>query len=240
MFKSPFFQHQVYKLSILSTVQFVLLTTVAMFFYKGGSFVNVNSTGYSFFTNFFSELGMTETHAGNPNTVSAILFFLALAISGVTLVLFFVSFKLIFKSNLATQITSSLGMMAGIVSGIGFVGVAFTPANLLPDMHTTFVFWAFGSFPLAVLLFIVAIYLEPTYPNNNAIVFIVFAILLIAYYWLLSNGPAIDTPQGLRIQVTGQKLIAYATVFSTLIQSYFALQFRGEALTAVRQDWAKA
>ncbi len=228
MFQTPFFRQTAFKLGILSTIQFVVLTTVAMFFYPGGSTRNENSQGYSFFTNFFSELGLTETYNGEPNTISAVLFFIALNLSGLTLVLFFIAFKQFFKSNLAVQIVSSLGMIVGIVSGISFMGVAFTPANLYMDAHVDFVFWAFGSFPVAVILFIVAIFLEKSYPNRYAGVFIVFAGLLIAYYWLLSEGPAIDTLRGLQIQVTGQKLIAYATVVSTLIQSIYALRQNAE------------
>ena len=224
MFQTAFFRHHVYKLGIWSTVQFVLLTAIAMLFYPGGSIRDENSQGYSFFINFFSELGMTETYTGEPNTVSAILFFIALTVSGLTLVLFFIGFKQIFNSSIAAQIFSSLGLIAGIISGVGFVGVAFTPANVFTSMHIDFVFWAFGSFPLAVIFFILAIFLEPKYPNKYAIVFIVFALFLVAYYWLLSEGPSTETLRGLQIQVTGQKLIAYATVISTLIQSFYALQ----------------
>ncbi|MEM7333228.1 MAG: hypothetical protein AAF490_14155 [Chloroflexota bacterium] len=228
MFQAPFFRQTAFKLSIISTIQFVVLTTVAMLFYPGGSTLDENSQSYSFFTNFFSELGLTETYIGEPNTVSALLFFIALNLSGLTLILFFISFKQFFKSNLVVQIVSSLGMLIGIISGISFMGVAFTPANLYIDAHVDFVFWAFGSFPIAVILFIIAIFLERSYPNKNAGVFIVFAVSLIAYYLLLSGGPSIDTLRGLQIQVTGQKLIAYATVVSTLVQSIYALRQNSE------------
>jgi hypothetical protein len=54
-------------------------------------------------------------------------------------------------------------------------------------------------------------------------VFGVFAICLAVYIWLLFNGPNIDSAEGLRVQVTGQKLIAYAAIITTLIQAYGAI-----------------
>ena len=41
---------------------------------------------------------------------------------------------------------------------------------------------------------------------------------------LIFAGPRSETPQGLLIQVTGQKIIAYASIISVLIQSLGALR----------------
>lgn len=221
--KTRFFQQNVFYVGIGSAIQFVLLTTIAMFFYPGSSLADENSEGYDFFVNFFSELGITQTWDGRPNPISATLFFIALTLSGVGLALFFVAFKQFFNSSKASHLFSGLGTLLGIWSGICFVGVAFTPANLALEWHGQFVLWAFSAFPLAVLLYIVAIFIEPRYPNRYAIVFIIFAGLLIGYYLLLTQGPSMDTPAGLRIQVGGQKAIVYASIISTLVQSYHAL-----------------
>jgi len=52
-----------------------------MVFYRGGTITDPASAGYSFFTNFFSDLGMTVGHAGQPKTVSMVLFMVALSIA---------------------------------------------------------------------------------------------------------------------------------------------------------------
>jgi hypothetical protein len=49
--------------------------------------------------------------------------------------------------------------------------------------------------------------------------------MLIGYYLLMTEGPSMASPEGLVIQVVGQKVIAYASILSILIQSLGAYQF---------------
>jgi hypothetical protein len=208
-----------FSLVAVGCVQFVILTVVAMWFYPGGTIADPTTRGYSFFTNFFSELGLTRTHSGGPNTISFILFFVALTLAGAGLALFFVVFRSFFVQPGATRVLSAVGSVFGVVSGICFIGVACTPANLSPVLHGQFVVWAFRAFPVAVSLYAIAILLHGSYPKRFAAVFIVFAVLLVLYLVLIMRGPGLATPQGLTVQATGQKAIVYASIVTILIQS---------------------
>jgi hypothetical protein len=203
-------------------VQFVILTVVAMWFYPGGTIADPTTQGYSFFANFFSELGLTRTHSGGPNTVSFVLFFVALTLAGAGLVLFFVVFRSLFAQSGVLRVLSAIGSLFGVLSGICFIGVACTPANLRPSLHGQFVLWAFEAFPVAVILYAIAILLHKSYPKRFAVVFIAFAALLVLYLVLIMRGPEFATRQGLMIQATGQKAIVYASIISILIQSLAA------------------
>ena len=205
-------------LTILSCVQFVVLTAVAMFFYPGGTFVDPLSRGYSFFHNFFSDLGRTRTHSGEPNTVSAILFFVALTLVGLGLAAFFLAMPRFFQGRPA-RLLSRLGAGAGLLSGLSFVGVAFTPADLIGWLHRLFVQVAFVAFFVAVLLYIASILRTGAYPNRYALLFGAFVVLLAAYLVLLFFGPSLLTSRGLIIHATGQKIIVYAAVVAALIQA---------------------
>ena len=224
MFRSSFWQRGVFWLVVAACLQFVVLTAVAMPFYAGGTHTDPTASGYSFLRNFFSDLGVTETRAGRPNTISAALFFTALTLAGVGLVLFFFAFTQFFAGSLLGKVLSWLGSIFGVASGLCFVGVAFTPANLYLAAHAQFVLWAFRAFPVAVIFYIVAILCQRGYPKRFALVFIVFAVLLIAYLFLLTKGPSSQTAEGLMIQATGQKVIVYASIVSILIQSLGALK----------------
>lgn len=203
-------------------VQFVILTVLAMWFYPGGTSADPTTQGYSFFTNFFSELGLTRTYNGGPNAISFILFFVALTLAGAALALFFVVFRSFFVQSGVTRVLSAIGSLFGVLSGICFIGVACTPANLRPALHGQFVMWAFQAFPVAVILYAIAILLHKSYPKRFAVVFIAFAALLVLYLVLIMRGPGFATPQGLMIQATGQKAIVYASIISILIQSLAA------------------
>ena len=138
---------------------------------------------------------------------------------GAGLALFFVAFRSFFVQSRAGKVLSAIGSLFGVISGICFIGVACTPANLQPALHGQLVMWAFRAFPVAVILYAVAILLHQTYPKRFAAVFIAFAALLVLYVVLMMRGPGFATPQGLMIQATGQEAIVCASIVTTFIQS---------------------
>jgi hypothetical protein len=205
-------------------VIFVLLTALAMLVYRGGTKADHSMPGSSFLENFFSDLGRTEAWSGAGNAVSSALFIVALSLAGAMLAMFFVAFTQFFGQTLWTKLFSRLGAVAGVASGVCFVGIAATPANLHGWAHGVFVDWAFRTFLLAVVLYTVAILAQRDYPRRLALVFALFAILLAAYVVLITIGPSTDTASGLKIQVTGQKIIVYAAIIAIFIQAWAALR----------------
>jgi hypothetical protein len=195
--------------------QFLVLTAIAMATYSGEG-------GYSFLGDYFSELGQTRTGPAVPNTASFLLFSAALALAGAGLILFFLVFPRCFRTTAASRWLARAGTAVGVISGIGFVGVAFTPMDLALEAHEAFFLWAFRTFPLAVLLYTAAILFEKTYAKRYAALFGSFAVLLVLYLVLLVAGPDEHTPAGKRVQATGQKLIGYAAIASVFVQAWGA------------------
>lgn len=217
----PFWRHRAYNLAMLACALFVLLTFIAMPFYPGKLQADGRRSNYDFFRNFFSELGLFKVE-GRPNPVSAPLFFLALTAAGLGLVLFSLAFARLFDRDGWNQALGWIGSAFGVLSGLCFVGVAFTPADLLPEAHGYFVLWAFRLFPVAALFYMVAILRQPNYPKRYALLLGLFAVLLVAYVLLMTQGPAADTDQGRLVQATGQKVIVYASIISVFIQAHGA------------------
>ncbi|BDE05215.1 hypothetical protein WPS_04910 [Vulcanimicrobium alpinum] len=201
---------------------FFVLTIAAMLLYPGGSLVQRNGTGYAFFENFFSDLGQTHTHSGASNLPSLVLFTIALNALAIGLAIFFVGFTRLFTESGRAILLARIAAFAGVISAVSFAGVAFTPWNLYLRAHNEFVTWAFRSFLLAVVLMIVAIAIERGFPKRFAWVFAAFAVVLAAYVALLAFGPTLATPQGAKIQVTGQKIIAYTSVATIFVQAWMA------------------
>ena len=205
--------------TMASCVQFVVLTAVAMFFYPGGTFVNRTTTGYSFFRNFFSDLGRTQTQSGASNTVAAILFLVALTIAGLGLAFFFLAVPRLFRQAQPARLLSRLGSAVGLISGLAFVGVAWAPVNLIGWLHRLFVQVAFLAFFLAALFYIAAMLRTPAYPRRYALMCGAFLLLLAAYNVLLFFGPPLLSAHGLIIHATGQKIIVYAALAAAFVLS---------------------
>lgn len=198
---------------------FVVLTVIAMLVYPGGSVDDHSAPGYSFTHSFLSTLGMLTSLSGQPNWASAALFFISLGLAGVSLVVFFIIFPRMFQSSRFQRVLCLIGSIFGVLAGLSFVGIAFTPADIARPAHVQFVMWAFRLFPLAVLFYVPVLFIDKRYPKAYAWVFAVFCLLLIGYYLLMTHGPDFTSPEGLVIQAVGQKVIAYASILSIGIQS---------------------
>jgi len=211
---------------------FIVLTLIAMLTYAGGTVDNHAAKGYSFTHNFLSNLGMITALSGQTNWISAILFFISLAAAGACLVIFFILFRRFFQDTRLQRILSMAGSILGVLAGISFIGIAFSPADLVRPAHIQFVMWAFRLFPLAVLCYVPVMLLDKRYPQLYTWIFVVFCLMLIGYYLLLTNGPSYDSPDGLVIQVVGQKVIAYASIISIFIQSLGAYRLLGKSTSS--------
>jgi hypothetical protein len=222
---------QLYLVIAIGCALFVVLTFVAMLTYAGGSVDNHAARGYSFTHSFLSNLGMITALSGKPNWVSAALFFISLSLAGICLVIFFIIFPRIFQSSLIQRVLCLIGSILGVLAGICFVGIAIAPADIARPAHVQFVMRAFQLFPLAVLFYTPVLFIDKRYPKVYAWVFAIFCLMLIGYYLLMTHGPSFTSPEGLVIQVVGQKVIAYASILSIGIQSLGAYRYLGKAIS---------
>ena len=148
--KSKFWIVEMPKYSI---VLFCLLNIVAMYLYSGGSIHNKEQIGYVFTKNFFSDLGTTVSYSGAENMVSCILFNISLCICGFTFIMLFYKVRTLFKF----KGISFFATLFGVLGGICFIGVAFTPANLLLDPHILFAHGIFRCLLIASILYSVSV-----------------------------------------------------------------------------------
>lgn len=220
---------RVFLVVMAGCAQFAVLTLLAMLLYPGGTIGDPGTKGYSFFHNFFSDLGRTRTVSGEPNAPSMVLFMVALTLAGLGLVLFFAASLRFFAGRRAARILSWVGLCCGAVSGAGFVGVAFAPYDLWLRAHGWFVLLAFQAFLPAALAFAAAIFLTRGYPRGFAWLYLAFAALLAAYVALLRAGPSLQEGQGLVIQAAGQKGIVYAAIGTVFVQAWGARRLAGRS-----------
>ncbi|HEX6496039.1 MAG TPA: hypothetical protein VF018_11180 [Acidobacteriaceae bacterium] len=203
---------------IYASLQFVLLTAIAMLIYPGGAVYQRDANHYLFFRNFFSDLGATVTPSGRPNLPSHILLAIALGTVGIALILASSNWKVIVARQRTARGVGLASQAFQIVAGLGFVGIAATPWNLVLDAHNGFVRAAFG-FLLAYDLCLLVIQLCNRWPPRYVLANAAYLLLLIAYVGILFVGPALDTQSGLEFQVGAQKIIVYASVINLGLQA---------------------
>jgi hypothetical protein len=189
-----------------------------MLVYPGGAVYQLDADRYLFLRNFFSDLGATITPSGRPNLISHVLFAIGLGSVGVALILASSNWKVIVARGGAARAAGVASQIVEGVAGLGFIGIAATPWNLVLDAHNGFVRLAFGFllvYDLCLLMIQVSNRWTAAYTAANAI----YLLLLVAYVGILFFGPRVDTKSGLEFQVAAQKIIVYASVVNLGLQA---------------------
>ena len=215
----PSWRERAFSWAAIACALFFVMTLAAMLTYPGGTYVDAATRGFSFWNNFFSDLGRTETRLGAPQTLSYALFTAALPIAASGLMAFFIAFAGLVCHDRPARLLSGAGSLFGCLAGLLFVGIALVPANVDLALHDRLVQWAFRAFLVAVLCYIAALARQPGLPRHFARVFGGFVLLLAAYVLLITFGPSPRAPAGQTIQATAQKIIVYASILCVALQS---------------------
>ncbi len=201
---------------------FVVLTTLAMLLYPGGTVPEAATHGYQFFINYFSDLGQTRTQSGASNYASMLLFTTAVVSVGIALAAFFLAFSTFLRSRTASPTALRLNRIAtrfGVASAVCFIGLAAIPENLFAAGHFLCVQGAFNFLLVAIILEIAALRLTTGISPWLLVVNATFVVVLFGYVLLLIFGPSSKTLIGDEINVVGQKLIVYGALAAVFAQA---------------------
>ena len=220
---------------LYAAAQFFVLTMTAMALYPGGNAQDPAQRGYSFFENFFSDLGQTSVRysAARPaNTVSMVLFVIALVTVGVAVVVAAWPIGVAVSAPRGRLGALVIGL-AGSLAGAGFIGVAANPWNLRLGVHIIAVKVAF--FGLLVLMVAVAVQAARNrWPRWFVALGWVYALALAAYFADLLWGPGISTSQGALVQSVSQKAIVYLSIACLSAIAWGVIRYAGVSASAAR------
>ncbi|TFF87788.1 MAG: hypothetical protein EU550_02590 [Promethearchaeota archaeon] len=207
---------KVYVIEIFGIILFITLITIAMFTYAGGTWDDPSYVGYNFWGNTFSDLGRLVTYNGKINLVSMMLFSISYTGIAVMFIPFYLIFQNLFTENKKSKISALIGSVFGIISSICFIGVVFTPADLLRPPHMIFANLAYASIFFMGVGYTIALYLSDLLPQVYTYIFVIFSILFFIILMLEIVGLNIS-----RIfLVVGQKLGRIAIFASFIILTY--------------------
>jgi hypothetical protein len=220
---NAFWQVGVLRIVVVIGLLFYLLLTISMLLYPGGTKADPHTQGYSFFTNFLSDLGHTVSISGQSNIASMVLFISALILGALATGLFSLAFTQLFTLTPFTIRFSRLGALCGLLAGLCIFGVAVVPEDLSSWLHNFCIYAALVVFVAAYLFFFLAIVRTKGLPKRISWVYIALGVVLVVYtiisVWVTFFGPAPGTPAWVVIQATGQKIIVYVAVLALLVES---------------------
>ena len=198
---------------------FVILNFISMVIYPGGTIIEPETKGYSFFYNFLSNLGESTAKNGEDNIVSAYLFNSSMLILAISYFLFYVSYLRIQLKFNRNKILNFFSLSTIIISLVSFVLVAvFSADNSTFDIHVFFVKVAFRLLMIHCFVQLFIVYksnLSKTMLMSSSI----FCFVLLLFIIVMEYGPNpfLDN-RSLLIQVSSQKMIVISILLYFFVQ----------------------
>jgi len=204
--------------ALLSALLFFVLSSWAMAEYPGGTIHDRATEGYSFWYNYFSDLGRTRSWNGAPNALSSRLFQAGLVTVGISLGAYFLVLPAIFR-NAEARFLATVASILGLMAAASYIGIALNPLNVNYRLHTVFVRVGFIAFLAMSLFYTLSILNEPGYPRHYARAFAVFSLILGVQVAIMLFGPrSWSSPGALLLQASAQKVVVYAEMLCMVYQ----------------------
>ncbi len=203
---------------IFTSALFIVLIGLSMTVYPGGNLVDRTSVHYNFTLNYFSDLGATSTHSGKQNTASDALFIIAMGICGLVMIYYSRIWRAMDIDIHERLFIGVISKVLLIVSGLCFIGMAFSPWNLYLENHILF----FKTAMICIFgwtLMILILQMKNEKIKNLMILNAVFLVILGVYDYLLFTESDFGTIKNLEFNAVAQKLIMLLFIFNMMFQS---------------------
>ena len=205
------------------SIFFVIFQVLGMASYPGGTIHDISTNGYSFTSNFFSDMGAYQARNGEPNYLSMIFFSISLILVGGTFALYYLVLPKVLGNNNRNYYLSWIGTIFALGGSICLIGTGLTPTDLVFDLHVFFANNIFHCFLITSFFYSIVIFDTDILEKRYAFGYLVFFISILLYVGVLQFGPSVSTGKSeLIFQVVAQKLIVIV-FFLTVFHQTFGL-----------------
>lgn len=211
---------------IISTILFVILTSVAIIFYPGGSWIDSSSSGFSFSSNFFSDLSRRITFLGETNLISSILFTSAMSLVGIAVICFFVMMLHNFLIQKEFRKITIAIFVLGVICALVYLSIGFTPFDQYPGTHSILIVLSFCLILFVTITYAARIFLIPEYPNFFGWIFVVFFLLCCSYLLVILSQNFTEFLLYNKLRAISQKVVVYTGITFLIIQTIGSLRYR--------------
>ena len=142
------------------SIFFVIFQVLGMASYPGGTIHDISTNGYSFTSNFFSDMGAYQARNGDPNYLSMIFFSISLILVGGTFALYYLVLPKVFGNHNRNYYLSWIGTIFALGGSICLIGTGLTPTDLVFDLHVFFANNIFNCFLITSFFYSVVILIQ--------------------------------------------------------------------------------
>ena len=206
---------------ILGQVLFLILVSLAMFFYAGGTRDNPALLGYSFWGNTISDSGRTIAWSGVLNITSMVFLSSALIVFAIFFIPFYLILSKLFSEGKIEKYASKIGAILGIIFSLSYIGIAFTPADVLYMPHMIFVLIGYVCAFVMSVCYTIAFFKNKEFSNIYAIIFALFTL----FYFVTQIIAIVGLTSDRNLMVLMQKLGTFVSIGVFFIIGYGIWKF---------------
>ncbi len=206
---------------ILGQVLFLILVFLAMTFYAGGTRDNPALIGYSFWGNTISDSGRIIAWSGLLNTTSMVFLSTALIVYAVSFMPFYIIVSKLFSEGKIEKYASKIGCILGVIFSLSYIGIAFTPADVLYTPHMIFVLIGYICAFIMAVFFTIAFFKNKEFSNIYTIIFALFTI----FYFVTQIIALVGLSSDRNLMVLMQKLGTFVSIGVFFIIGYGIWKF---------------
>ncbi|TFF85892.1 MAG: hypothetical protein EU518_00305 [Promethearchaeota archaeon] len=205
---------------MIAPIQYCIFGLIAMYFYSGGTLYNSSQPGFTFWGNYFSDLGRIIALSGESNLISFIIFTPSALLFSVSFIPFIILMPNFFNRHNNQYNIAKLGSLAGIFAVIFLIITILTPWDIFGNIHLLFatLFNFAGSF--IALFYFIAILKEENFPNRYGVAYLILLILAIIYIILTFSTYHLPINEKVIIQASYQKISQYSFLICYFLQGY--------------------
>ena len=193
------------KIIIYGTLAVIACFILAIIFYAGGSYSNPSAQGYTFFGNFFSDLGMLKSDNGQNNLKSQIFFILAIFTASFVQITIFVSLKNRLAS-IQNQGLVNFAYKLGLISSIIFLGIGIFPADRLDTLHDWSMLLSFIGLMICLIIFGRQLIKFDSSLRSNGWSFLLTAVIILILLVIAITENLAPTPNRTLAHIIMQKI----------------------------------
>jgi len=206
---------------LLGQVLFLILVSLAMIFYAGGTRDNPAFLGYSFWGNTISDSGRTIAWSGVLNITSMLFLSSALIVFAIFFIPFYLILSKLFSEGKIEKYASKIGAILGIIFSLSYIGIAFTPADVLYMPHMIFVLIGYICAFVMSVCYTIAFFKNKEFSNSYAIIFALFTI----FYFVTQIIAIVGLSSDRNLMVLMQKLGTFVSIGVFFIIGYGIWKF---------------
>lgn len=206
------------KIMIIAAVLFVLLIGIAMLAFPGGNLIDGTSVHYNFFLNTLSDLGNSITISGKTNTVAKIMFITAFGGFGLVMIYFSNIWWAMGTDVLDKKFAGYTSKLCMIISGLAFIGIAFTPLSSFFDQHMFYLGIAFLAYSLWII-FILILQFSNEKLRQLVLFNIINLVVMLYYIFVIYNFEKPDVEDEFEYYAVSQMVAVTSIIVNLFYQS---------------------